>query len=232
MASDRLFVSQIKGGRLLGLSNGDNEDHENARNKNRKLFNGAMSAIFAVDEGVAELSYILEDPERGLKKEVKTAVVAAPSPLRVPLCDSILEIKGLREWPLTELKGALDKAYNFSDMNTSQPINIEEFTQPSRTGCSVITGRFVVPDFPSSLHLFVKFEHLSGCGTIKIFHETNCWPNPEPEEFLTLDIPFHQESGDLLIELKGFGCKELLNMVIAIDNTKPFTSGKIVYLFQ
>jgi beta-galactosidase len=232
-ANNRIEVSKIAGGRILALSNGDPLDGENARNAHRRLFNGSMQLIFGIDKGVEELSFTLADKNNGFKKDYKFKVNYSDPPLEVATCNSSLEIKGFRKWPNAKNKKAIDLNYNFSDMNSSIPIELSNIVNENNSDFTVLTSSTITPNYPEDKQLFIKISKSNILGTIKIFHEKNCWPNPEPKEFLTFkqDLSSNKNE-DLFIDLKGVACNEQLNIVMIIDNKVQFDIKNISYVIK
>ncbi len=213
---------------ILSVSNGDVLDHTNAKATTKKLFNGFMQIIVRAKEGSKEIKLSVNIPELGGEQIISIPVIEADKLLKLEAGELDLSIEQLRMWFGAESLADVDKKYNFADMNTSEPINLKTFTPRKEDKFFVITGKSVMLECDRKMG--IKLEGVKGECVIRIDHDTNCWPNPTPPEFMTIRKEINCSTAeDIEIPLNGFSASEKFNFVIAVKNDGNFELNNILF---
>ena len=217
-----------EGGQLLCVSGGDVYDHEDPKENNKKMFNGRVQAVFRVEEGATKLSIGATCGELALETSIECLVKNEKRITRLPICNQKLSVNTFRIWPIQESIDAVTIDYNFADMNTNQSIKLPQLLEGGISGASIFTASTIIPLCKHSLALM--FVGLKGVGKIRIYHEKDCWPNPEPKEYIDNIISFeHCEKKNLAINLNRFGSNEKVKLIISICNEFEFALEDVVF---
>ncbi len=212
---------------ILSVSSGDPLDHTNAKATTKKMFNGLMQIIVRAKEGAKEINLTVNVADLGEQKLV-IPVTKVDKLNKLEAGELDLSIEQLRMWFNADSLADVDKVYNFADMNTSEPINLKTFNPRKEDKFFVITGKSVMLECDRKMGL--KLEGLKGECIIKIEHDKNCWPNPTPDEFITISKELNcGEKQDIEIPLEGFSASEKFNFVISIKNDGSFELNNILF---
>ena len=137
-----------------------------------------------------------------------------------------MEISNVRDWPKEYWEEAIREDFDWNDMNTGQPVAMKGYQGVN--GGRVFTSRLLVPGAASGQTPVICFRKIRGKGRARIFHDKNCWPNPEPKEFLTVCKEFNcGDTENVKIPLLGFCKNEKVNMVLQMENEEGFFIGGI-----
>ncbi len=223
---EKILFDICENGQILCTDGGDPKCYVNATN----MFNGKIIAIVKVKEGAQKVEVCVNAPNLNVSEKVIIKPVSTKQINRVEVCKNLLEIPQFRRWPKTNDANAIDDVYEFTDMNTSEPVIIKNYSYDTFSGYMAYTSKTLVPEMPKGKKLLMRFSDITGEVKIKIFHDTNCWPQPTPDEFLTVYHNLNSASaGDSEIELKGFGASEKVNIVLLVNGKKPFGIGNVTF---
>lgn len=224
--ADAFVHFSVRGqGKLLTVDSGDPKDHGHAR-CGRRMFSGKLQAAVKASEKSHEILLSAEASELGLKTSVVLYPTQGRQISRVPLCRSVMEISNVREWPKEYWEEAIREDFDWNDMNTGQPVAMKGYQGVN--GGRVFTSRLLVPGAASGQTPVICFRKIRGKGRARIFHDKNCWPNPEPKEFLTVCKEFNcGDTENVKIPLLGFCKNEKVNMVLQMENEEGFFIGGI-----
>ena len=229
-ATDRIHFEVSEGAEILMVCSGDSKDHEPAKQTHKKLFGGKVATIIKVKEGTQSIQLTASAPALNLQTSVALYPEVGEQVPRVPLCESLMEMKEFRLWPSVAGTEAIDATYNFDDMNTSQPVTMKNYQGECGEGYDVYTGKTVMPKGSKDKAMGIVLQGVKGHFTLRIFHDANCWPHPTPEVFKnTYTTVNATEKQKCYIPLVGFGGNEKVNMIFVIEKDGTFEVERLYF---
>ena len=215
---------------ILCVENADALDHETPKAHNKKMLNGLVQAVVRIKEGAKQVG--IKVKVEGLNDEqIKVIEVEQVAPIpRLKSSNKNLSIETLRLWQTCDGFEDLEKELRFDDMNSSEPISLENYV-PKQEGYLLFSAKTVVPECLEEMSLV--FKKMRGDVAIKIFHETNCWPHPTPQVFRTIVEKYTlEEATDIRIPLKGFSANEQVKLVMVASDERIFGLNEIYYTVE
>lgn len=232
-ASEAIECIVEEGGNLVSLDSGDPKDTSSSLAKIRKMFSGKLQAIIRVNEGSDNVKVTFKCIDNGLTKVINYTPKNVERIPRLSACKGYLEIKSFRKWPDTKNEDAINLEYNFHDMNTSEPIDIKNYHGVNSCGYEIFTGTTIVPKVTDGKQIYLQWKGISGDVKIRVFHDTQCWPNPTPEVFMDLQERVESDKKiDYLFKLDGFGGKEKVKIIMQVKNDGKFALDNVVYIVK
>ncbi len=229
-AADRIHFEVSEGAEILMVCSGDPKDHEPAQQTHKKLFGGKVATIIKVKENTKEITLTASAPELNLTTTITLTPEQGEKVARVPVCESLMEMKEFRIWPVVESRDAIDGTYNFNDMNTSQPVAIKNYQGETGTGYDLYTGKTVMTKGAQGKEMGLLLEGVKGQLTLRVFHDENCWPHPTPEAFKNIYTEINcEEKENHFIPLQGFGGNEKVNMIMVVAKEKAFEVERMYF---
>ena len=220
-ATNRVKFTCDENAEIIAVSGGDPINHEDPKAFDKEMFGGRVQAILRVKEKAKTVT-ITAIADGGLDSDIEVKIQDVKTPLKLEASKKKLSISTFRYWnDIHDSVNAVDKQYNFDDMNSSQPISLPLSQKPEGNGFNVLTAKTVMPLCDDTLS--IKFDNICGKGKIKVFHDGNCWPHPEPKEFITIvkDFDFSNKT-EFVVPLKKFSANEKVNMVVVFDKSSDF----------
>ncbi len=218
-AAELLAVSLLDEaqGEILAVSGGDPLDHSNARNKTKKMFSGLLQVIVRAKAGAQALTLVVQSKDSALSASYTLPLVQAAAIPSVASSARNLSVDSFRAW--VSCTGLADVAneYNFDDMNTSEPVVLSGYQPAEALPYLLFTAKAVMPECDKQMELV--FAGLKGEYAIRVFHDRNAWPHPDPAEFLDVQKTGNNtQAEDYHLLLTGFGANEKIKIVIAQKN--------------
>lgn len=232
-SNEEITFEVIGGNKLLTVDAADSRVNFNDSVFAKRMFGGKIHAYIKVEEGSSAFNVVVKAPNLNLEKTIEITPENVPVLERVEIAQSVMAISDFRIWPETNDPKAYDAKYNFADMNTSEPINLRNYSHKKGDGYVVFTGKTIIPKIPSDRLICMNFGKLSGEVAIKIFHDKNCWPNPTPDEFKTYyKFANNNEKADEVVEIPGFGANEKVQIVIQAKKDCDFNLDYVSFILK
>ncbi|MFI3326131.1 MAG: glycoside hydrolase family 2 TIM barrel-domain containing protein [Clostridia bacterium] len=215
-------------GEIVSVSGGDPLDHTNATSHSQKMFNGLLQILARVKEGVSTVGVKATVKELGLSAQVSIEVKDVKNFAKLAGGDRELSIDSFKIWPVSNGFEDVNKTYNFDDMNSNEFILFSNYSPDMSLDYLLFTARAVYPETEKQLSMI--FTGIKGEWEIKIYHDEQTWPNPEPEEFITINL--HETFGDetdFVVPLKGFASYERMKLILVCKNDGNFNMDDVSF---
>ncbi|MFI3326219.1 MAG: glycoside hydrolase family 2 TIM barrel-domain containing protein [Clostridia bacterium] len=215
-------------GEIISVANGDPKNHGNLQSHTQNLFNGLIEVLVRVEEGAKDICIEVSSQELGLSTKFRMDVEQTAPFERIPGGNRDLSVENFKIWPKCAGYDAVNAEYNFDDMNSNEFISFSNYVPEQGSDYLLFTAKAVYPETYRKFSM--NFEGIKGEFEFKVFHDSNTWPNPTPDEFIT--IQKHEnftEKTNYEIPLAGFSSYEKIKIVMVCKNDGTFSMDNVLF---
>ncbi|MFI3327387.1 MAG: hypothetical protein R3Y35_14635 [Clostridia bacterium] len=218
-------------GEIVSVSGGDPLDHTNTKSHSQKMFNGLLQVLVRVKEGAKTVGIKakVKDTKQEITAEFSIDVSQVQQFARLAGGDRKMSIESFKIWPTGKGFDDVEATYNFDDMNSSEFILFENYEADKKLDYLVFTARAVFPETERKMSM--EFAGVSGEWEMKIYHDEETWPNPDPVEFITIKKhEIFDEKTDFVVPLEGFASYERMKIVLVCKNDGNYNLNDISFI--
>ena len=231
---DEDMAFDIEGMTLLGVGNGDPADHERNRSYSKRLFRGLCQVICRANAGYKRARISVMTPFYG-EATLEVATDNLRSYKMVPVVPREWKVTQWWKSPLKSEEVNLDSGVNTGDVNTWEPVVLSKNTFDDSQGNRHYYVNTKMPSFDDgSKTAALKVKGIVGALQIRVEHNPDYWPHPEPVKLLKVDKIYSDKTLQDVIDLKGFKKDEAIFMhIVTSPNTEePASLESLEWLIE
>ncbi|MFI3206027.1 MAG: glycoside hydrolase family 2 TIM barrel-domain containing protein [Clostridia bacterium] len=213
---------------IVSVSGGDPCDGTYTKSHTQKMFNGLLQVLARVKEGATTVGICAQVVDSDIQATFSIDVEQAEPFERLVGGDKEMSIDSFKIWPNSDGFTDTEKTYNFDDMNSNEFILFSNYQPDPNIEYLLFTARAVYPE--TEKRMSMVFEGIMGEWEMKIFHDEQTWPNPDPVEFITINKHQNfQEKTDYVLSLDGFASYERMKIILVCKNDGNFNMDDVSF---